>query len=91
GVSVVLKGTSKGTTTDAGGIFDISVPSAKGITLVFSFVGVATQEVPVGNQSSGKPGSHHQHHNQPDCAKTLALLHPGRWPVLAKWVNDCDH
>ncbi|AUD03832.1 SusC/RagA family TonB-linked outer membrane protein [Spirosoma pollinicola] len=51
GVSVVLKGTSKGTTTDAGGIFDISVPSAKGITLVFSFVGVATQEVPVGNQS----------------------------------------
>ncbi|ADB37814.1 SusC/RagA family TonB-linked outer membrane protein [Spirosoma linguale] len=51
GVSVVLKGTTKGTSTDAGGIFDISVPSAKGTTLVFSFVGVATQEIPVGNQS----------------------------------------
>jgi TonB-linked SusC/RagA family outer membrane protein len=51
GVSVVLKGTTKGTSTDAGGIFDISVPSAKGSVLVFSFVGVATQEIPIGNQS----------------------------------------
>ncbi|WP_461146688.1 SusC/RagA family TonB-linked outer membrane protein [Spirosoma pulveris] len=51
GVSVVLKGTTKGTSTDAGGIFDISVPSAKGTTLVFSFVGVASQEIPIGNQS----------------------------------------
>lgn len=51
GVSVVLKGTTKGTSTDAGGIFDISVPAVKGTTLVFSFVGVATQEIPIGNQS----------------------------------------
>ncbi|MCX6216073.1 SusC/RagA family TonB-linked outer membrane protein [Spirosoma sp.] len=51
GVSVVLKGTTKGTSTDAGGIFDISVQSTKGTTLVFSFVGVATQEILVGNQS----------------------------------------
>ncbi|AUD05504.1 SusC/RagA family TonB-linked outer membrane protein [Spirosoma pollinicola] len=50
GVSVVVKGTSKGTSTDASGIFDMSVP-AKGTTLVFSFVGVTTQEVVVGNQS----------------------------------------
>ncbi|AKD55394.1 SusC/RagA family TonB-linked outer membrane protein [Spirosoma radiotolerans] len=51
GVSVVIKGTTKGTSTDAGGIFDISVPSTKGTVLVFSFVGVATQEIPIGNQS----------------------------------------
>jgi outer membrane receptor protein involved in Fe transport len=51
GVSVVLKGTTKGTSTDAGGIFDLSVPTAKGTTLVFSFVGVATQEILIGNQS----------------------------------------
>ncbi|SFD28582.1 SusC/RagA family TonB-linked outer membrane protein [Spirosoma endophyticum] len=51
GVSVVLKGTTKGTTTDVGGIFDISVPQAKGSVLIFSFVGVATQEIPIGNQS----------------------------------------
>lgn len=51
GVSVVIKGTTKGTSTDAGGIFDMTVPSAKGTVLVFSFVGVTTQEVPIGNQS----------------------------------------
>ena len=50
GVSVVVKGTSKGTSTDASGIFDMSV-LLKGTTLVFSFVGVTTQEVVVGNQS----------------------------------------
>ena len=50
GVSVVLKGTTKGTTTDGTGIYDISVP-AKGSTLVFSFVGVATQEIKIGNES----------------------------------------
>ncbi|UFH56084.1 SusC/RagA family TonB-linked outer membrane protein [Spirosoma sp. KNUC1025] len=51
GVSVVLKGTTRGASTDAGGIYDISLPATKGAVLVFSFVGVATQEVPIGNQS----------------------------------------
>jgi len=51
GVSVVLKGSSKGATTDAGGIYDITIPGAKGSTLVFSFVGFATQEIAIGNQS----------------------------------------
>ncbi|GAB4038240.1 SusC/RagA family TonB-linked outer membrane protein [Spirosoma jeollabukense] len=52
GVSVVVKGTSKGTTTDAGGVYDISLPTAsKGAVLVFSFVGVTTQEIRIGNES----------------------------------------
>lgn len=51
GVSVVLKGTAKGTTTDANGLYDLSMPPGKGATLVFSFVGVATQEIRVGNES----------------------------------------
>ncbi|WP_332369042.1 carboxypeptidase-like regulatory domain-containing protein [Spirosoma telluris] len=51
GVSVVVKGTTKGANTDAGGVYSISVPSAKGTILVFSFVGVVTQEVKVGNES----------------------------------------
>ena len=51
GVSVVLKGTTKGTNTDAGGIYDISVPAAKGTILVYSFVGVTTQEIKIGNES----------------------------------------
>ncbi|MBN8822183.1 MULTISPECIES: SusC/RagA family TonB-linked outer membrane protein [unclassified Spirosoma] len=51
GVSILVKGTSKGTTTDGGGVFDLMVPSTKGTILVFSFVGTTTQEILVGNQS----------------------------------------
>ncbi|RIV19351.1 SusC/RagA family TonB-linked outer membrane protein [Fibrisoma montanum] len=51
GVSVVLKGTTKGTNSDAEGMYSIVVPD-KGGKLVFSFVGSATQEVEVGNRSS---------------------------------------
>ncbi|MFD2932824.1 SusC/RagA family TonB-linked outer membrane protein [Spirosoma flavum] len=51
GVSVVVKGTTKGTTTDANGIYDITLGAEKGPVLVFSFVGVATQEIQVRNES----------------------------------------
>lgn len=51
GVSVVVKGTSKGTSTDANGVYDITIPTVKGATLVFSFVGTVTQEIRVGNLS----------------------------------------
>jgi len=51
GVSVVIKGTAIGTITDSNGIFSIpNVPS--GSTLVFSFVGMRSVEVAVGNQSN---------------------------------------
>ncbi|MBB3699702.1 SusC/RagA family TonB-linked outer membrane protein [Flammeovirga yaeyamensis] len=50
GVNVLLKGTSTGTTTDFNGKFSLSVQ--EGATLVFSYVGYVTQEVPVGNQSN---------------------------------------
>ncbi|OIN59255.1 SusC/RagA family TonB-linked outer membrane protein [Arsenicibacter rosenii] len=51
GVSVVLKGTTKGTTTDADGNFKLVVPGANAV-LVFSFVGYESREVTVGNQTS---------------------------------------
>ncbi|MFC5411158.1 SusC/RagA family TonB-linked outer membrane protein [Larkinella bovis] len=51
GVSVALKNTTRGTTTDASGNYTLSVPNEGG-TLVFSFIGYVTQEVPVGSQSS---------------------------------------
>ena len=51
GVSVVLKGTSRGTTTDTEGRFSLEVPNASSV-LVFSFVGYSSQEETVGNQSS---------------------------------------
>ncbi|MCH7415443.1 TonB-dependent receptor [Belliella sp. R4-6] len=50
GVSVVLKGTTRGTATDIDGSFTLEVPDNGG-TLVFSFVGFETQEVAVANQS----------------------------------------
>lgn len=50
GVSISVKGTSLGTITDMSGNYSIKVPvDAK--TLIFSFVGMTTQEVAIGNQS----------------------------------------
>ena len=49
GVSVVVKGTTNGTVTDTDGKFSIS--AGKNVTLVFSFVGLETKEIAVGNQS----------------------------------------
>lgn len=49
GVSVQVKGTNKGTQTDATGSFKVNV-SGKAV-LVFSFVGYARQEVSVGERS----------------------------------------
>ncbi len=50
GVNVVLKGTTNGTVTDVDGNFRLSVPASGG-TLVFSFIGLATQEIPVGDRT----------------------------------------
>lgn len=51
GVSVIVKGTSRGTTTDLNGAFNISVPNSDAI-LVLSFVGYLNQEVAVGNRTN---------------------------------------
>lgn len=50
GVSIVAKGTSLGTVTDAEGKYTISVPS-HAQTLVFTFVGMKTKEVEIGPQA----------------------------------------
>jgi len=50
GVSILVKGTQRGTTTDAGGKYKIDVANGDAV-LVFSFVGYLLQEVAVGNQS----------------------------------------
>ena len=49
GVTVQVKGTSKGSQTDIEGNY--SIEAATGSTLVYSFVGMNTQEVKLGNQS----------------------------------------
>ncbi len=50
GVSVVVKGTNRGTTTNANGAYSIADVNANN-TLVFSAVGYETQEVLIGNRS----------------------------------------
>ncbi len=50
GVNVVIKGTTEGTSTDADGRFSLSVPTPESV-LVFSFIGLSTQEVQVGPRS----------------------------------------
>ncbi|WP_332368064.1 carboxypeptidase-like regulatory domain-containing protein [Spirosoma telluris] len=51
GVSIVIKGSQKGTTTDAEGKYKLDVPNASS-TLIFSFVGYMPHEVVVGNQTT---------------------------------------
>ncbi|HEY5824339.1 MAG TPA: carboxypeptidase-like regulatory domain-containing protein, partial [Cyclobacteriaceae bacterium] len=50
GVTILLKGTTIGTTTDIDGKFKLSAPDANG-TLIVSFIGYATKEVPIGSQT----------------------------------------
>ena len=49
GVNVLVKGTTQGTNTDLDGRYSIAVPDAHSV-LVFSFIGLVTQEITVGNQ-----------------------------------------
>ncbi|ADB36505.1 SusC/RagA family TonB-linked outer membrane protein [Spirosoma linguale] len=51
GVSVAVKGTTRGTTTDANGEYKISIPNERAV-LVFSAVGFISQEVTIGNKST---------------------------------------
>ena len=51
GVSVLVKGTQRGTTSDANGDFQLPVPDANSV-LVLSYVGYQSQEVVVGNKTT---------------------------------------
>ena len=51
GVSIAIKGLSRGTTTDATGRFSLQVPD-NGAVLVFSYIGYRSQEISVGSQST---------------------------------------
>ncbi|MFC5410371.1 SusC/RagA family TonB-linked outer membrane protein [Larkinella bovis] len=51
GVSILLKGSSKGATTDANGHYTIEVTDQNAV-LIFSFLGYTTREESVGNRTS---------------------------------------
>src|SRR5258705_1934230 len=50
GVNVLVKGTTNGTVTDSEGKFSLSIPPSGG-SLVFSFIGLSTQEIEIGERS----------------------------------------
>ena len=51
GVTVVVKGTTIGASTDMEGNYSLAVPDGNG-TLVISFIGYSPQEVPINNRST---------------------------------------
>jgi len=50
GVNITVKGTSRGTSSDATGSFQLNAPA--GSRLVFSFIGFTTQEIAIGNRTN---------------------------------------
>ena len=50
GINIIIKGTTKGTSTLAGGVFSIDAPS--NATLIISGIGFSTQEVKIGGRSN---------------------------------------
>ena len=51
GSNISIKGTVRGTATDANGKFKIDVPNSASV-LIFSYVGFGSKEITVGNQTS---------------------------------------
>lgn len=51
GVSILIKGSQRGTSTNADGGFQLEVPNASSV-LVFSYVGYESKEITVGNQTN---------------------------------------
>ena len=51
GLSVLIKGTTRGTSTDVNGSFQLEIPSPETV-LIFKFLGYQTKEITVGNQTN---------------------------------------
>ncbi|MDD4582943.1 MAG: carboxypeptidase-like regulatory domain-containing protein, partial [Eubacteriales bacterium] len=50
GATILIKGTTTGVVTNVEGVYQITVQSPKSDILVFSYVGMKTQEIPVNGQ-----------------------------------------
>lgn len=50
GATIVVKGSTNGALSDMDGKYNVTTPSAQSV-LVFSFVGMKTQEIPVNGKS----------------------------------------
>lgn len=81
GVSVTIKGTSQGVSTDAAGNY--SIVAGETATLIISSVGYGTQEIPVGGRTPLIPPLPPRHHSwnrwwwldtEPSARETLPVL-----------------
>lgn len=54
GVTVLMKGTTLGTSTNIEGKFSLQLPETQNMVLVFSMIGMKSKEVPVGKQREFK-------------------------------------
>ena len=54
GVTVIVKGLTLGTSTDVNGRFSLTLPKMQNVSLLFSFIGMETQEVKYTGQDSKK-------------------------------------
>ena len=52
GVSIVVKGSQRGSVTDVDGHFSVTIDDGQEAALIFSFVGYQSQEVLIGNQTN---------------------------------------
>lgn len=52
GVTVIVKGTTTGTSTDANGHYTLSISEATDVVLTFSFIGYKTVDIPVNGQTT---------------------------------------
>ncbi|RXQ96858.1 SusC/RagA family TonB-linked outer membrane protein [Ancylomarina salipaludis] len=52
GVSVVVKGTTNGVSTDFDGHYSLQIPATGNVVLVFTFIGMEPQEIAVTNQTT---------------------------------------
>ena len=50
-MTILIKGTSNGTSTEADGSFNLSIPN-EGATLIISYIGYLTQEISIINQNN---------------------------------------
>lgn len=51
GVTVIVKGTSLGTATDVNGKYQLKIPESKNLFLIFSFIGMKSQEIAVNGKN----------------------------------------
>lgn len=51
GVSVIIKGTYRGVTTDKNGMYNIVIPDPKGVSLKFTFIGMKKKIVKINNRN----------------------------------------